>query len=44
MDIFSWQYAAIRKVAGSIPDEIIGVFFIDLSLPAALRPWSRLSI
>jgi hypothetical protein len=36
----SWlrQYATNRKVAGSIPDEVI-VFFIDLILPAPLWPW-----
>jgi hypothetical protein len=32
------SYAASRKVAGSIPDEIIEFFLICLILPAALRP------
>jgi hypothetical protein len=30
-------YATIRKVAGSIPDEVIGFFSIDLILPASNR-------
>jgi hypothetical protein len=30
-------YATSRKVASSIPDEVIG-FFIDLNLPGALWP------
>jgi len=34
----------IRKVAGSIPDGVIGFFFIDIILPAALWPWGRLSL
>jgi hypothetical protein len=34
------HYAAIQKVADSIPDEITGFFNF---LPAALWPWSRLS-
>jgi hypothetical protein len=33
-----------RKVAGSIPDEVIGFFFIDLILPAALWPWGQLNL
>ena len=33
-----------RKVAGSIPDGVIGFFFIDIILPAALWPWGRLSL
>ena len=38
----SWwgHCAASRKVAGSIPDGILG-FFIDIILPAALWPWGR---
>jgi hypothetical protein len=32
------HYATSRKVAGSIPDEVIGFFSIDLILPAALGP------
>ena len=33
----SWlrHYATSRKVAGSIPDGAIGIFFIDIILPAA---------
>ena len=32
-----------RKVAGSIPDELLE-FFIDIILPIALWPWGRLSL
>jgi hypothetical protein len=31
-------YATSRKVAGSIPDVVIGFFSIKLTLPAALGP------
>jgi len=36
----SWlrHCATSRKVAGSIPDGVIGIFIIDIILPAAL--WS----
>ena len=36
----SWlrHCATSQKVAGSIPDGVIGFFFIDI-LPAALWPW-----
>jgi hypothetical protein len=33
-----WHGATNRKVAGSIPDGVLE-FFIDIILPAALRPW-----
>jgi hypothetical protein len=32
------HYATNRKVAGSIPDGVIG-FFIDIIHPTALWPW-----
>ena len=31
--------ATSRKVAGSIPDGVIGIFFIYIILPTALWPW-----
>jgi hypothetical protein len=41
---FARHYATSRKVAGSIPDEVIGFFSIYLILPAAPWPWGRLSL
>jgi hypothetical protein len=37
------HYAASRKVAGSIPDEVIG-FSINIILPAAVWPCGGLSL
>jgi hypothetical protein len=37
-NIISRNYAKSRKVVGSIPDEVIGLFSNDLILPAALGP------
>jgi hypothetical protein len=31
--------ATSQKVEGSIPDGVIGFFFIDIILPVALWPW-----
>jgi hypothetical protein len=38
------NYATSRKVAVSIPDEVVGFVSIDVILPAALWPWGRLSL
>jgi hypothetical protein len=38
------DYATSRKVAGSIPDEVIRFLYIDLILSAALWLWVRLSL
>jgi hypothetical protein len=42
--VVGWHYATSRKVAGSIPDEVIWGFSIDLILPAALWPWGQVSL
>jgi hypothetical protein len=38
------HYATSRKVAGSIPDEVIEFFLGNLILPAAIWPRGRLSL
>jgi hypothetical protein len=40
---FNRQFSTNRKVAGSIPDGVIGIF-IDIILSVALWPWCRLSL
>ena len=42
----SWlrNCARSRKVADSIPDGVLGFFFIDIILPTALWPWGWLSL
>jgi hypothetical protein len=38
------DYATSRKVAGSIPDEVIGFFSIDLNLQPHYVPLGQLSL
>ena len=43
MNIF-WALVSLRKVAGSIPAGVIGIFHGHKILPIALWPWGRLSL
>jgi len=44
--VTQWSRCCVtnRKVAGSIPDGVIGIFFWHKFLPITLWPWCRLSL
>jgi hypothetical protein len=41
---FSTSSNMSRKIAGSIPGEVIGLFSMHIMLPAALWPWGRMNL